>query len=390
MFLPQQWQDSNVSRDASIVKMDPNLTLAHISHNTSMILLHQHIAYPPTSWKDLVKLPSSCSIETCQLAAVETASIVDKYLRHTGGIVNSQFAFCAFVAARILLVQWRSSEGSSLAPAFSSLLESLQIMSSRWLGCFAHRSENEPSQLRNHHAAAGGGAAGGGGAAEGGLAARYASQLRDLQTRCASEANVAPAGLAEILLDCSLEGFVEKQTTLPAAEKRGSSQGMFDARIIDAIHQRSPMTASTTPGQNSRSPSAVSQVVDRRYHLGHGAPSPVSRLPRYNRPIMDHDGQGPNIAAQGGIAQYGRGRSSSMLSPPSINTPGRLPLPGPMGVNMSHGFGHIPPQPSLSEEDELAAMSQMLLEHQFLQMDRVIRLDGAEFFDGGNGLNMMS
>ncbi len=76
MFLPQQWRDSNVSRDVSIIKMDPNLTLAHITHNTSMILLHQHIAYPPASWKDVVKLPSSCSAETCQLAAVETASIV--------------------------------------------------------------------------------------------------------------------------------------------------------------------------------------------------------------------------------------------------------------------------------------------------------------------------
>lgn len=104
MFLPQKWKDSNISRDVTLIDMDPNLTLAHLTHNTSMILLHQHIAYPPPDWKDLVKLPSACSAETCQMAAVETASISQKYLKYTkDGMVNSQFALCAFVAGRILL-----------------------------------------------------------------------------------------------------------------------------------------------------------------------------------------------------------------------------------------------------------------------------------------------
>jgi hypothetical protein len=103
MFLPQQWKDSNVSRDVTIIHMDPNLSLAHITHNTSMILLHQHIAYPPAEWNGLVALPSACSEETCQLAAVEIASISQKYFKYMGGIVNCQFAFCLFVAARILL-----------------------------------------------------------------------------------------------------------------------------------------------------------------------------------------------------------------------------------------------------------------------------------------------
>jgi hypothetical protein len=103
MFLPQKWKDSNVSRDNSLVKMDPNLTLAHITHNTSMILLHQHLAYPPSEWRHIMKLPSSLSAETCQLAAVETSSIAEKYLKYTDGILTSQFAFCAFVAARIFL-----------------------------------------------------------------------------------------------------------------------------------------------------------------------------------------------------------------------------------------------------------------------------------------------
>lgn len=104
MFLPQKWKDTNISRDSALVNMDPNLTLAHITHNTSMILLHQHIAYPPPQLTQMIELPSSCSAETCRLAAVETASISQKYLKHTKfGVVNSQFALCAFVAARILL-----------------------------------------------------------------------------------------------------------------------------------------------------------------------------------------------------------------------------------------------------------------------------------------------
>lgn len=88
--------------------MDPNLTLAHITHNTSMILLHQHIAYPPPELSEIVKLPSSCSAETCQLAAIETSSISQKYLKYTDSseIVTAQFAFCAFVAARVLLGEY--------------------------------------------------------------------------------------------------------------------------------------------------------------------------------------------------------------------------------------------------------------------------------------------
>jgi hypothetical protein len=104
MFLPQKWKDSNISRDKAFINMDPNLTVAHITHNTSMILLHQHIAYPPLEWAELIRLPSSCSAGTCESAAVETASISEKYLKYTDiGVVSSQFALCAFVAARVLL-----------------------------------------------------------------------------------------------------------------------------------------------------------------------------------------------------------------------------------------------------------------------------------------------
>jgi hypothetical protein len=85
--------------------MDPNLTLAHITHNASMILLHQLIAYPPEHWDWATRLPSRCSADTCLTAAVETSSITEKYLKSPtrSRIVNGQFIFCAFIAARVLL-----------------------------------------------------------------------------------------------------------------------------------------------------------------------------------------------------------------------------------------------------------------------------------------------
>ena len=108
MFLPQRWRDSNISRQADLIDMDPNLTLAHVTHNTSMILLHQRIAYPYSWWSDIFKLPSICSAETCQVAAVETTTITQKYLKYTStqSLVADQYAFCVFISARVLLSQY--------------------------------------------------------------------------------------------------------------------------------------------------------------------------------------------------------------------------------------------------------------------------------------------
>lgn len=335
-----------------------------------MILLHQHIAYPPASWKDVVKLPSSCSIETCQLAAVETASIVEKYLRYTGGIVNSQFAFCAFVAGRILLVQWRSSEANPLSPAFFSLLQSLQDMSTRWLGSFTPNSDDEVSRPPMCAAT------------ELDLAARYAAQLRELQSRCAGDVNFAPAGLAGILLDSSFEGLAKKQT------RRIATQQQNEVRCTSTGYVRSPVTSSALSENRPRSPISASEL-ERRYDLLQGDHISVSRPPRHARAIFNHSEQNSNMSAFSTDAhsQYG-GLESPAFSVPHTSTNDRYPVPGTMPMGLG-GFGQT--QPNLSEEDELASMSQMLLEHQFLEMDRVIRLDGTEFFNhAGDGLRFMS
>ncbi|KAJ5303076.1 hypothetical protein N7476_009875 [Penicillium atrosanguineum] len=124
MFLPRRWKDSNISKEPAFVHMDPNLTLAHITHNTSMILLHQSIAYPRASILEKVRLASTASAETCQLAASETANIVQKYLQYTPfvGLVNHQFSLCTYLSARL-----------DIPDAYHILLSSLQQMSSRWV-----------------------------------------------------------------------------------------------------------------------------------------------------------------------------------------------------------------------------------------------------------------
>ncbi|KAF1922533.1 uncharacterized protein M421DRAFT_77921 [Didymella exigua CBS 183.55] len=165
MLLPQKWKaNPNLTRQVPL--MDPNLTTAHVTHNTSMILLHQTIAYPPTHWGFRKKLPSGCSVEACYLAGVEIATITQKYLRKSmnNSPIGSQYAFCIFIAARVLLVHWRYESGNQLPTEFWSLVHSLDEMSVRW--CAFAKSP----QTQN-------------------LFAKYASRLKELYDVCSTNLN---------------------------------------------------------------------------------------------------------------------------------------------------------------------------------------------------------
>ncbi|KAL4882578.1 hypothetical protein BJY04DRAFT_217075 [Aspergillus karnatakaensis] len=158
MFLPQQWKDSGVSREAMPGVMDPNMTVANATHNISMILLHQRIAYPGPELSG-IQLPSLCSAETCYTAAVETANIINKYLKTTPFFpVSPQLGICAFVSAKTLLMHSEYYK-SDLAAEFRSFEDSLEEMSRRWdtnrskgLNFFSQLC----LQLRSMHASSGG------------------------------------------------------------------------------------------------------------------------------------------------------------------------------------------------------------------------------------------
>lgn len=161
MLLPQKWKADMARQDS---RMDPNLTLAHVSHNTSIILLHQPIAFPAPSWAFAARLPSTCSAHTCSAAAVEVAAIARNYLKTLPASlpVANLLAFCLFIAARALLIHWQYYPPAALAPEFPSLVESLDKMSRLWRG---YDEGHLPSDL----------------------AGRYAQKLRDLQSRCVKE-----------------------------------------------------------------------------------------------------------------------------------------------------------------------------------------------------------
>ncbi|KAH8660608.1 fungal-specific transcription factor domain-containing protein [Xylariales sp. PMI_506] len=169
MFLPEKWKDSNISRQPTLVNMDPNLTLAHLTHNTSMMLLHQRIAYPQPEWTNIVKLPSLCSAETCQNAALETQNIVEKYLKYgpDDGIVTNQFTFCVFVAARVMLVHWRYYE-THLVPEFWLLVGYLDELAARWLGAIPLGDNSSATRPQP-------------------LATKFADELRSLHHRCVTD-----------------------------------------------------------------------------------------------------------------------------------------------------------------------------------------------------------
>lgn len=135
IFLPERWREACVLNDDG--NMDPNLTLAHMTHNTAVILLHQVIAFPLPEWQNSrMRLPSASSTETCLAAATEVAIIAQEFLQRSSSLTNPQFAFCLFICGRLLLT-YSSYRGEPLADAFDSLVASLVQTSKHWNGPYA-------------------------------------------------------------------------------------------------------------------------------------------------------------------------------------------------------------------------------------------------------------
>jgi hypothetical protein len=199
MLLPQKWKADMARQDR---RMDPNLTLAHVSHNTSIILLHQPIAFPAPSWSFAARLPSVCSADTCSAAAVEVAAIARNYLKTLPARlpVANLLAFCLFIAARALLIHWQYYSPAALAPEFSSLVESLDTMSRLWRGYDEGRSPSD-------------------------LAGRYAQKLRDLHDRCVKDElySIDPSGYTAEVSDLE-EPLVQNtvQDVLPSTSSASS------------------------------------------------------------------------------------------------------------------------------------------------------------------------
>ncbi|KAH8705734.1 putative C6 transcription factor [Talaromyces proteolyticus] len=140
LFLPPKWRTASVLNDDGVV--DPNLTLAHITHNTAVILLHQSIAYPPPHWKNSpVRLPSNVSVDTCIEAATEIAATGHHFLHHSPILTNPQFSFCLFIAGRMLLAHCRYTS-VPIPDQLDTIVSNLSEISRRWAGPNSPDREN--------------------------------------------------------------------------------------------------------------------------------------------------------------------------------------------------------------------------------------------------------
>ncbi|KAF2036470.1 hypothetical protein EK21DRAFT_95750 [Setomelanomma holmii] len=352
IFLPPKWKDSNISADRSVIDMDPNLTLAHITHNTSMIMLHHPIAFPPIGWNDYVALPRECSGQTCELAAIETSNIVDKFLKHTPiPFVNAQFGFCAFVAAKALLFDHQITK-KPLRPEFDRLTHNLWDISERWT---KHRNSTastikpvqDPFQTQ---------------------AGLYAHQLERLKDACQQESN-----FRFDLYDhsCGQPGTEQYASPISIATPQQTSRTFMHKRASIAQHARhnsfhsaqsamSPLRRPSTTlayAASASSPSTSGQHP--AVHAGTALMSPRGQIPAKYGPSQGGNGYMAHGQPMYGVASNGgQGHGSNI---PQIQQP--------------HGAHNQSVQ-----DQSLLTLSDTFMDAQFLDMDRVITFEDANFF----------
>jgi hypothetical protein len=310
MFLPHKWKADNVTSRLG-PRMDPNLTLAHITHNTSMIMLHQVIAFPLPEWAFFKhRLPSALSIATCQEAAIEISTIAKNFLQVTEKAndtmaVAPQFSFCVYIAARFLLSLWRV-EGSGLLPSFWDLLGVLEDVATRWSG--------------PHGLSIG---------VKKNLAAKYAHALRNLHSKCGQDPNYRLDPL----------GYTTE---------------------IDPSSSEAPIT----PTEVGHNPDSVPVARDAQPSLDQSSP------PHIQRPADQN------------------GMMTGIIQPPRPLTQFQPP-PGPLwvqGPSRQSNPEHLPPAGHQNGVNAngggMELISHMLMDPQFMDLDRVISYDDGLFGPG--------
>ncbi|KAI9148232.1 putative transcriptional regulatory protein [Paramyrothecium foliicola] len=322
MLLPHKWKVDVVHQHYP--RMDPNLTLAHITHNASMILLHQLIAFPPREWAFRNRLPSTCSADTCHSAAVEISTITENYLRTAPSRMplSSQFAFCLYIAARALLLHYRDADEAEPAPQFWSLTESLDAIGRRWAGQIANQSlQSMPN-----------------------LAQKYSAKLAQM--------------VAQLRQDPEFRLPVLAYTK----EVDHSSESLLDVVVLD-------------DADGSESNDASSSTI--RVSQG-TAPLPRNPETSITVGLADDAGPVPNASA-------GRQLSSNMqpVVPGSKRVPEPMYTPTMAAPGMEASMN--PPDNVGRRSVDLGDISQLLLNQQFMELNRVISYDDGMFgteFDG--------
>ena len=344
LFLPPRWRDSNISEDRTIINMDPNLTLAHITHNTSMILLHHPIAYPARSWNDYVALPKECSAQTCELAAIETSNIVSKFLTFTAiPFVNVQFTFCAFVAAKALLFDHNRG---SLRPEFAQLVRDLWEMSKRW----GHNVQGDTSPTADQQPV--------------NQAGIYARHLECLQELCAEDPTFRFDFYDHTCQ--SVEPQQSPMNVMTPLQRTGSfaqdrpSLAHARQQSLSGVHVAlSPRRASRNamPATTEASPMGYAQQPGRPANMDAISPNGLATAAASLHPSAANSSNGQNVYQLG----HGVAANSHFSN-------------GPGGPNNQHAM----------QDQSLLSLSDTFMDSQFLDMDRVITFEEANFFLPGD------
>lgn len=343
LFLPQRWRDSNISEDRTVINMDPNLTLAHITHNTSMILLHHPIAFPAKSWNDYVALPKECSAQTCELAAIETSNIVSKFLTYTSiPFVNVQFAFCAFVAAKALLFEHNRGP---IRPEFGRLVRDLWEMSKRW----EHRVVNDGNFKPVNQAGI------------------YAQHLERLQEACSQDPQYRFDFYDHTCQSLEPQQYVSPMNVMTPLQRTGS------------FAQDRP----TLGHVQHQSLSSVHTALNPRRKTSHNAPAATGTSPIDY--AQQQSGRPPNIDA---LSPNGLASVAATLHPNAAHSSN-----GENVYQLSHGIAPsthfngmrgVPNSQQAMQDQSLLNLSDTFMDAQFLDMDRVITFEEANFFLPGD------
>lgn len=146
--LPSRYQHASYDENGY---MDHNITLAHMTHNTSGILLYQTLRGQSVLGLDGPAQPALFpQITVIKQAAKETAKICTRFLLHRRYLVSPQFSYCQFLAARALLAysDWLMEP---LDEDFETLYTSLGESAKRWDGILKanHEVNLDPASLDN-------------------------------------------------------------------------------------------------------------------------------------------------------------------------------------------------------------------------------------------------
>ncbi|KAA8913054.1 hypothetical protein TRICI_003302 [Trichomonascus ciferrii] len=145
--LPPIWRnrDKKFLDKFGQVIQDPNLSLAHVTHNASVILLHQQVAFPlGFSNSGFIPYSQNNSLKICVSAATEILNAAEDFMNYNPGVTNPQFSFCLFVSGRLLRAHNASRPEEPLTESFNRVVELLFKISDRWEGS---RKSSNPTNL---------------------------------------------------------------------------------------------------------------------------------------------------------------------------------------------------------------------------------------------------